>query len=44
MEDLEACMASLFRENAELRFRLQQAGIEIPVSDFVPVEEAAEAM
>ena len=41
-EDLRECLATLFTENADLRFLLVNAGIEVPPSDFVSSEELAE--
>lgn len=40
--DLKDCLVKLFQENADLRFKLQEAGIEVPPSDFVSAEEMAE--
>lgn len=45
MEDLRNTLKALFQENADIRFRLVQAGIEVPPSEFVIVglEEMDEA-
>ena len=40
--DLKDCLSTLFQENADLRFRLNEAGIEAPPTDFVSAEELAE--
>ena len=42
MVDLKECLATLFQENADLRFKLQEAGIEVSPSNFVSAEELAE--
>lgn len=42
MTDLKECLMTLYQENADLRFRLQQAGLEVPPSNFVTAEEMAE--
>ena len=39
--DMRECLSILFQENADLRFRLQEAGFEVPVSNFVSAEDAA---
>ena len=39
VQDLEEGMADLLQENADLRFKLQQAGIEVSPCKFVPSEE-----
>ena len=41
MKDMRECLMILFQENADLRFRLKEAGIEAPISNFVTAEEAA---
>jgi hypothetical protein len=40
-EDLRNCLSILFQENADLRFRLTEAGLDVPPSSFVTAEEAA---
>jgi hypothetical protein len=42
MTDLKEAMMVLYQENADLRFRLKQAGIEAPPSNFIDAEEMAE--
>lgn len=42
ISDLKECLTTLYQENADLRFQLKQAGIEVPPSDFVSAEELAE--
>jgi hypothetical protein len=42
MVDLKECLCKLYQENADLRFKLQEVGIEVPPSDFVSAEELAE--
>ena len=42
MIDLKECLMKLYQENADLRFRLREAGIEVPPSDFVSAEQLAE--
>jgi hypothetical protein len=39
MVDLKDCLFNLYQENADLRFQLQKAGIEVLPSDFVSSEE-----
>ena len=41
MTDLRECLETLFRENADLRWRLKEAGIDAPASAFVTEEELA---
>jgi hypothetical protein len=41
MVDLKDCLFNLYQENADLRFKLQKAGIEVLPSDFVITEELA---
>ena len=43
MADLRNCLSILFQENADLRFRLKEAGLEVPLSNFVSAEELAES-
>lgn len=40
--DLKDCLMKLYQENADLRFKLQEAGITVEPSDFVTAEELAE--
>jgi hypothetical protein len=42
MVDLKECLLTLYQENADLRFKLREAGIEVPPSNFVSAEELAE--
>ena len=42
MVDLKECLMKLYQENADLRFKCKEAGIEVPPSDFVTAEELAE--
>ena len=39
VQDLEESMADLLQENADLRFKCQQAGIEVTPCKFVPSPE-----
>lgn len=42
MADLNECLMRLYQENADLRFKLKEAGIEVPPSDFVTAEQLAD--
>ena len=42
MVDLKDCLFRLYQENADLRFKLKELGVEVPPSDFVNAEELAE--
>lgn len=42
MQDMRNCLSILFQENADLRFRLTEAGIEAPISNFVTAEETVQ--
>ena len=42
MEDLKECMTKLYQENADLRFKLKEAGIEVAPSDFISAEALTE--
>lgn len=42
IEAMQVVLTNLFRENADLRFLLKEAGIEAPLSDLVTAEELAE--
>ena len=42
MVDLKDCLFKLYQENADLRFKLKELGVEVPPSDFVSAEELAE--
>lgn len=42
IQDMRECLSILFQENADLRFRMKEAGLETPVSNFVTAEQAAE--
>jgi hypothetical protein len=42
MTDLKECLMTLYQENADLRFRMKQAGIEAPPSNFIAPEEIAD--
>lgn len=43
MAGLRECLSILFQENSDLRFRLKESGIEVPLSNFVSAEELAES-
>ena len=34
LEDMRSCVSTLFKENADLRFALTEAGLDVPVSEF----------
>ena len=42
MTDLKECLTVLYQENADLRFKCKNAGIEVPASNFVCAEALAE--
>lgn len=44
LEDLKGCLATLFKENADLRFRLKSAGMEVPASEVMALEETEECL
>ena len=44
LADIRETFTSLLKENADLRFQLKQAGVEVPPSEFVPTEALEELM
>ena len=42
-EDLRNQLSIIYQENSDLRFRMKEAGLEVPVSNFVTAEELAES-
>jgi len=38
INDVRSALSVLFRENADLRFKLREAGVELPPSEFITLD------